>query len=137
MAKERAWKQPSTKTEDRTAETALLSQTEDAWMAARLLGKKKIVEQLVDEAYRGATTHGVAQTKKDLVDSVDSSSGSFTECIHSERAIDLVGNVAISTGVATLTSPKRRHTYRYLRVYSKSRGKWRLIASQSTPISAV
>jgi hypothetical protein len=137
MAKERAWKQPSTKTEDRTAEIALLSQTEDAWMAARLLGKKKIVEQLVDDTYRGATTHGVAQTKKDLVDSVDSSSGSFNECVHSERAIDLVGNVAISTGVATLTSPKRRHTYRYLRVYSKSRGKWRLIASQSTPTSAV
>jgi hypothetical protein len=137
MAKERAWKQPSSKTEDRTAETALLSQTEDAWMAARLLGKKKIVEQLVDDAYRGATSHGVAQTKKDLVDSVESSPGSFTECVHSERAIDLVGNLAISTGVATLTSPKRRHSYRYLRVYSKSRGKWRLIASQSTPISAV
>ena len=137
MTKERAWKQPSSKTEERASEAALLSQTEDAWMAARLLGKKKVVEQLIDDAYRGATSHGIAQTKNDLVDSVKTSTASFTECVHSERAIELVGNVAVSTGVATLTSPKRRHAYRYLRVYAKSRGKWRLIASQSTTISAI
>lgn len=136
MAKERTRKQPSSEPENKAAETALLSQTEDAWMAARLLGKKHIVEQLIDETYRGATSHGVAQTKKDLVDSVESSAGSFTECVHSERAIDLVGSVAVSTGVVTLTSPNRRHSYRYLRVYAKSRGKWRLIASQSTPLPA-
>jgi hypothetical protein len=136
MPKERASKQPSHKTEDRTAVAALLSQTEDSWMAARLLGKKNTVEELIDDAYRGATSRGVAQAKRDLVDSVESSKGAFTECIHSERAIDLVGNVAVSTGVATLTSPNRQHSYRYLRVYAKSLGKWRLIASQSTPVSA-
>jgi len=135
MVKERSWKQPSNKTEDRASEVALLSQTEDAWMAARLLGKPKIVEQLVDDAYRGATSRGHAQTKKDLVESVESSSGAFSECVHSERAIEILGSTAISTGVATLTSPKRRHAYRYLRVYSKSRGKWRLIASQSTALA--
>jgi hypothetical protein len=134
MAKERSWKQPSSKAQDRAAEAALLSQTEDAWMAARLLGHKKVVEQLVDDAYRGATSHGLPQTRKDLVDSVTASPG--TECHHSERAIEFVGNVAISTGVATLASPKRRHAYRYLRVYARSRGKWKLIASQSTPLSA-
>jgi len=134
MTKERAWKQPSAKAEDKSAETALLSQTEDAWMAARLLGKRKIVEQLVDDAYRGATSHGSPQNKKDLVDSIPA--GAFTEYIHTERSIELIGNVAVSTGVATLTSPKRCHAYRYLRVYSKTRGKWRLIASQSTPLAA-
>ena len=134
MTKESAWRQPSAKSEDRLAEIALLTQTEDAWMAARLLGKKKIVEQLIDNAYRGATSRGLAQTKQDLVDSVGASPGLFTECAHTKRVIDLVGNVAISTGVATLASPKRRHSYCYLRVYSKSRGKWKLVASQSTPL---
>lgn len=134
MLKERAWKQPSSTAENRATEAALLSQTEDAWMAARLRGKRKIVEQLVDDSYRGANSHGLAQAKKDLLNTVEPSAGSFTVCIHSERAIDLIANVAISTGVATLTSPKRRHSYRYLRVYSKSRGRWRLIASQSTPL---
>jgi hypothetical protein len=46
------------------------------------------------------------------------------------------GNVAISTGLATLSSPKRKHSFRYLRVFSKNRGKWMLIASQSTPLPA-
>jgi len=136
MAKERAWKQPSSKTEDKSSEITLLSQTEDAWMAARLLGKSKIVEQLVDDGYRGSTSHGLPQTKKEFIQSVESSAGVFTHYVHSERAIDVVGNVAISTGVATLTSPKRRHSFRYLRVFAKNKGKWKLIASQSTPLPA-
>jgi len=136
MAKERAWKQPSTKTEDNASETALLSQMEDAWMAARILGKSKIVEQLVDDAYRGATSRGLPQTKTEFVKAIEKSAGDFTQCAHSERAIDLRGDVAISTGVATLSSPKRQHSFRYLRVYAKTRGKWRLVASQSTPLSA-
>lgn len=137
MAKDRARKLPLNRIEDPAADSALLSKREDEWMAARLLGNKNIVEQLVDDAYRGATSYGHPQTKQDLLDSVDSAPGSFTECVHSERAIDLVGSVAISTGVATLTSPRRRHAYRYIRVYAKTLGKWRLIASQSTPLSAL
>lgn len=136
MARERAWKQPSSKPEDKTSEIALLSQTEDAWMAARLLGKSKIVEQLVDDGYRGATSHGLPQTKAEFMQAVESSAGAFTQYVHSERAIDVLGNVAVSTGVATLTSPKRRHAFRYLRVFAKNRGKWKLIASQSTPLPA-
>lgn len=134
MARERAWKQPSTKTEDNASESALLLQMEDAWMAARIMGKSKIVEQLVDDAYRGATSRGLPQTKKEFVAAIDKSAGDFAQCVHSERAIDLRGDVAISTGVATLSSPKRRHSFRYLRVYAKTKGKWRLIASQSTAL---
>jgi len=136
MAKERAWKQPSSKAENKTDEITLLSQTEDAWMAARLLGKAKIVDQLVDDAYRGATSHGLPQTKKEFLEAVVSSAGAFTQYVHSERTIDVLGNVAISTGVATLTSPRRRHSFRYLRVFSKHKGKWKVIASQSTPLPA-
>jgi ketosteroid isomerase-like protein len=136
MARERAWKQPSGKAEDKTSEIALLSQTEDAWMAARLLGKSKIVEQLVDDAYRGATSRGLPQNKKEFMQAVDSSAGAFAQFVHSDRAIEVLGNVAISTGVATLSSPKRRHAFRYLRVFSKTKGKWKLIASQSTPLPA-
>ena len=136
MIKERAWQQPSQKAHDRSAEANLLSQTEEAWMAARMQGRKDIVGLLVDDAYRGGSSRGVVQTKKDLVDSVGSPRRPFTQCVHSERSIELVGDLAISTGVATLTSPKRHHSYRYLRVYSKSRGRWRLIASQSAPLPA-
>jgi ketosteroid isomerase-like protein len=67
---------------------------------------------------------------------MEASTGDFTHCVHSERAIDVVGNVAISTGVATLSSPTRRHAFRYLRVFAKNRDKWKLIASQSTPLPA-
>ncbi len=136
MAKERAWKQPSSKGESKTDEITLLSQTEDAWMAARLLGKSKIVDQLVDEGYRGGTSRGLAQTKKGFIEAREASARTFTQCVHSERAIDVLGSVAISTGVATLTSPKRRHSFRYLRVFAKNRGRWKLIASQSATLSA-
>ena len=136
MARERAWKQAPGKTEDKSNEIALLSQTEDAWMAARLLGKSKIVEQLVDDGYRGATSRGLPQTKKDFMQAVESSAGAFTQYVHSERVIEVLGNVAVSTGLATLTSPKRKHAFRYLRVFSKNRGKWKLLASQSTPVPA-
>ena len=136
MAKERAWKQPSSKAENKSDEITLLSQTEDAWMTARLQGKAKIVDQLVDDAYRGATSHGLPQTKKEFLEAVVSSAGAFTQYVHSERTIDVLGNVAISTGVATLTSPRRRHSFRYLRVFSKHKGKWKVIASQSTPLPA-
>ena len=136
MARERAWKQASNKTEDKSNEIALLSQTEDAWMAARLLGKSNIVDQLVDDAYRGATSRGLPQTKKEFMQAVESSAGAFTQYVHSERVIEVLGNVAVSTGVATLTSPKRKHAFRYLRVFSKNRGKWKLLASQSTPLPA-
>ena len=136
MAKERAWKQSSDKAaEEKKSEIALLSQTEDGWMAARLLGNSKIVEQLIDDTYRGATSRGLPQTKKEFLQAMESSTGDFTHCVHSERAIDVVGAVAISTGVATLSSPKRRHAFRYLRVFAKNRATWKLIASQSTPLS--
>ena len=136
MAKERAWKQPSNKTENDASETSLLTQMEDAWMAARILGKSKIVEQMVDDAYRGATSHGQPQTKEELIAAVEKSAGEFTQSAHSDRVIDLRGDVAISTGIATLSSPKRQHSFRYLRVFAKAKGKWRLIASQSTALPA-
>ena len=136
MARDRAWKQPSSKTDDRAAETALLSQLEDAWMAARLLGKSKVTEQIVDDEYQGATSRGVRQTKAEFIKSVESSAGVFAHCVHSDRVIQIRGDTAISTGTATLSSPKRRVSFRYLRVFSKTKGKWRLIASQSTPLPA-
>ena len=134
MARERAWKQPSSKAEDKTSEISVLLQMEDAWMAARLMGKSKIVDQMIDDEYSGGTSGGLPQTKQGFMKSVESSVGAFTHYVHSGREIKLRGDMAISTGIATLTSPKRLHSFRYLRVFSKSRGKWRVIASQSTPL---
>jgi hypothetical protein len=118
---------------DAAAETALLWKLEDAWLADRLSGNSESTMSLLDDEYQGATSVGVPQTKADFVASIQSGSGGLARHVHSERTIKFHGGVAISTGTATLQFDAGEHTFRYLRVYGKIGGEWRLIASQSTP----
>jgi len=119
--------------QDTAAETALLWKLEDAWMADRLSGNSESTMHLLDDEYQGATSAGVPQTKAGFVASIQSGSGGLARHVHSERTIKFHGGVATSTGTATLQFDGGEHTFRYLRVYSKIDGEWRLVASQSTP----
>ena len=129
MAKVRVRKK--TDEEDQELNSNLLSSMEDEWMAARLRGDTESTERLLDDSYQGATSDGQPQTKADFVRAVESSRV-FTDSGHTERKIRVHGNVAVSTGLATLRSPDRELSFRYLRVFRKRGGEWRLIASQST-----
>jgi hypothetical protein len=143
MAKERAWKQATAKTstenpkapvENQGAMRAALRKIEDDWMASRLRGDAEPSKKLLDESYVGATSRGAAQTRAAFLKSIEAGPGQFTGHIHSERKIAFRGDVAISTGVATLSSHSRLHSFRYLRVFLRTGGEWSLIASQSTPL---
>ena len=138
MSKARARKpvSDSSQVASLSSENARLWKLEDDWMNDRLRADAASSESLVDEEYQGATSHGHPQTKADFIKATLSRSGVFAEQTQSERAIKYWGDMAISTGMATLRGSRRQHGYRYLRVFLKKDGEWRLVASQSTPVSA-
>jgi hypothetical protein len=119
---------------DQQSSQALLSRIEDDWMAARVRGETESTERLLDDTYQGSTSDGVPQSKEDFVQSVASSRRTFTTGEHTERSIRVYKDVAVSMGIATLRSPDCQNSFRYLRVFRKSRDEWHLIASQSTRI---
>jgi hypothetical protein len=111
---------------------AHLSRIEDLWLAERIRGEAESTELLLDESYLGSTSDALPQTKADFLRFVRSSPSTYTGGEHAERDIRFYGDVAVSTGTVTLTSADRESRFRYLRVYRKVDGEWRLVASQST-----
>jgi hypothetical protein len=135
MARERDRKKSFLKDEnDEEFNRAFLSSIEDEWMAARLRGDTGLTERLLDEGYRGTTSDGLPQTKAEFVRTIELSRLTSMSADHTDRNIGVHGDVAVSSGLATLRALDRQHSFRYLRVYRKSRGEWRLIASQSTRV---
>jgi hypothetical protein len=133
MVKRRTGKQGSEQipAEDRELHRTLLWKIEDDWLTARLRGETESTERLLDETYQGGTSDGLAQTKADFVRSVKSSRAFYTDGSQTGRSIQLHGDTAVSTGLATLQTENQRYAFRYLRVFRRSEGEWRLIASQS------
>jgi hypothetical protein len=133
MAKRRTRKQgpEQVPAEDLEIHKTLLRKIEDDWLMARIRGDAESTQRLLDETYQGGTSDGLAQTKADFVRFVESSRGPYTCGDHAVRNIQIHGDTAVSTGVVTLRSVNRENPFRYLRVYRKRDGEWRLIASQS------
>jgi hypothetical protein len=130
-------KKPTARTASATNRALMeerLQRIEDDWMAARIQGEAESTQILLDENYQGSTSAGIPQTKADFLNAVRSSRLVFKDFVHTERIMKIHGNTAISTGVATLSSPGKQHSFRYLRVFLKRRNDWCLIASQSTPL---
>jgi len=134
MARGRSRKQDSAERSEEELEVdrTLLSKIEDDWLRARISGDAELTQWLLDDGYQGGTSDGLAQTKADFVRFVESSPGACTSGDHTERDIQIHGDTAVSTGVVTMRSAGRENPFRYLRVYRKRDGEWRLIASQST-----
>jgi hypothetical protein len=113
-------------------EITLLSKTEDNWLDARVRGETSFSGELLDDAYQGATSDGVLQTKADFIQSIGTWARDLTHGEHAGRSIRIHGDVALSSGIVNLSSVRRRHSFRYLRIFLRRRDGWRLIASQST-----
>ena len=137
MAKARAGKLGSLKAAavDQNSVKEQILRLEDEWMTARLRGDSATSQNLLDDTYAGATSRGLAQTKAEFIEADELGAGFFKEHLHSDRIVTFRGDVAISTGTATLSSQTHRHAFRYLRLYLKSNGGWKMVASQSTPIA--
>jgi hypothetical protein len=105
---------------------------EDEWLKARARGDATLSERLLDDAYRGSNSDGVIHSKVDFLNAMRSSANESAEGEHTDREIQIVGDVALSLGVATIRHSGRTNSFRYLRVYVKHGDEWRLLASQST-----
>jgi hypothetical protein len=114
-----------------------LAAIEDEWLKSRVEGNLKISEQLIDDSYEGITSKGLPQTKGEFLQAIVRSASPTSHAEHAERSIRIHGALAISTGIASVSSEACSHAFRYLRVFRNTDGKWRLIASQSTRVGEV
>ena len=105
---------------------------EDEWMNSRLRGDAKYSDDLLDDEYKGTTSDGAPQSKLDFVQAIAFFARANTAGGHIHRHIRVYGELAVSTGLATVHSANRDHSYRYLRVFRRTDNRWRLVASQST-----
>jgi hypothetical protein len=118
--------------ESKVGDEALLAAIEDEWLASRVRGELESSDRLLDESFYGSTSDGTMQTKPEFLRAIQSRGSHFSESGQSERAVRVFGDTAVSTGVVTLISPARNHAFRYLRVFRKSAGEWRLVTAQAT-----
>lgn len=111
-----------------------LAAIEDEWLRSRVEGNLQISEQLIDDSYAGITSKGAPQTKGEFLQAIALSASPNAHPEHAERNIRIYGALAISTGIASVSSGPRSHAFRYLRVFRNTDGSWHLIASQSTRV---
>ena len=119
---------------DPEASRSQVAALEDEWIKSRLEGNLQVSEGLIDDDYRGATSDGLAQTKADFLLAIGRSAAADTYAEHNQRHVQIIGRVAVSTGLVSVHGPARTHSFRYLRVYRHDNGAWKLIASQSTRV---
>jgi len=111
-----------------------LADIEDGWLKSRIEGNLEISEQLIDDSYAGTTSKGLPQTKGEFLQAIIQSASPQSHAEQAERNIRIHGALAISTGLVSVSSGARSHSFRYLRVFRNTDGKWRLITSQSTRV---
>jgi hypothetical protein len=134
MAKTRS-RNPNTGLPNDTAQIRTeLAIIEDEWLKSRVAGDLEISEQLIDDSYAGVTSKGLPQTKSEFLQAVVRAASPNSHAEHAERNIRIHGTLAISTGIALVSTAERSHAFRYLRVFRNTDGKWHLIASQSTRV---
>ena len=124
----RAWQD-----QRRVVDEVSLSSLEDDWFSERMRGIATISEDLIDDTYFGSNSDGDLRSKQQFLASIAKST--FDQGHQKDRELRVYRDVAISSGVAELSSAKRNHKFRYIRVFKKAQGRWKLIYSQSTRIA--
>ncbi len=123
-------------TETLVEQIAALHGLEDEWLKERARGDATLSERLLDDDYRGSNSDGVIHSKTDFLNTIRSAANDSAEGEHSDQEIQIIGDVALSRGVATIRNAGRAHSFRYLRVFVRHHDQWRLLASQSTRLGA-
>ncbi len=126
----RAWQD-----QRRAVDEVSLSSLEDDWFSERMRGIATISEDLIDDTYFGSNSDGDPQSKQQFLASIAKSTPSFDQGHQKDRELRVYRDVAISSGVAELSNAKRNLKFRYVRVFKKAQGRWKLIYSQSTRIA--
>src|SRR5580765_5460306 len=100
-------------TETLKEQIATLHGLEDEWLKERARGDATLSERLLDDAYRGSNSDGIIHSKADFLNAIRSAANESGEGEHSDREIQIVGDVALSRGIAIIRKAGRTHSFRY------------------------
>jgi len=126
-----AFGQASNKKSSSKAEEEIMK-LEDQWVQSRATKNPTMAKDLLSDDYLGANITGQAMNKQQVIDGVTSGALFAGKAEQTDRKVRIYGDTAVSTGVHT--GAVGADKVRYIRVFVKRNGKWRLVAGQGTRI---
>jgi len=111
---------------------------EDERMQAFEKADVATLDRIFDDEFTFTNVNGEVHTKAELIADVRSGNLKYTSLSHSEIRVRVYENTAILTGRSSsvyITDGKEggRIPRRYMNIYFKKNGQWRLVARQETP----
>jgi len=111
---------------------------EDERMQAFEKADVATLDRIFDDEFTFTNVNGEVHTKAELIADVRSGNLKYTSLSHSEIRVRVYENMAILTGRSSsvyITDGKEggRIPRRYMNIYFKKNGQWRLVARQETP----
>ena len=117
-----------------------ISALEDEWHTAALSNDVAAVDRLLAEDYVGIGPDGTIASKADELAARRSGLRKLTQLDVVERKIRVYGTTAVVTSRAVVSgmydSMPLHGEFRYTRVYNLSRGQWRIVSFEASPIAA-
>ncbi len=108
--------------------------------AATIAGDKAALERLLSDDLRYTHSSAVAEDKATYIDRVCNGHYQYSGFTNIERRLRVLGDLALVHGdvlidVQVKNTAKRIHS-RYLAVWQRENGRWRMLAWQSTGVPA-
>jgi uncharacterized protein (TIGR02246 family) len=112
---------------------------EDERMQAFKSSDAATLNRIFDDDFTFTNVNGEVHTKAELIGDVTSGKLKYTALKHSEIRVRVYDNTAILTGRSAsvyIDGGKEggRTPRRYMNIYIKKNGQWRLVARQETPV---
>lgn len=130
--------QPATSGTRSAAERALL-RLEDDWARALTQRDASFFRRTLHPAYVYSDERGVFN-KEQVIAEQTAPSDTVTYAANEDMRVHLHGSAAVVTGILVVRGRGKdgpfQHRYRYTDVWSRSEGRWRMVASQDYDIPA-
>jgi ketosteroid isomerase-like protein len=115
-------------------------QIENQWKQALLNQDSNVLRQILADEIVITTTNGVVESKSEFEADIRSGARKYHSLAFDDVKVSIYEDTAIVTGRAILKDSSfgqgSDHPGRFTRVYVKEQGRWKMVASQSTDISA-
>lgn len=125
--------------EDRASLVATLTSQADAWDKAIVRRDRAAIESNMADDFRQIGSSGEVETKASFVDDLVSPDLQIDPYTVEDFDVRLYGDVALLSGRTKMTGryrgkPFSTH-YRYIDVYARVAGKWRIVSVQTTQVA--
>lgn len=117
----------------------LILQLEKEGREATLKNDLEMNDRLLADNWMNTNVNGTVTTKAQLLELIKSNTFKITSIESDDVMVRVYGDSAVVTGRSTSTRMRPDNQavtgqVRFIRVYSKIGGRWRVVAAQSTPI---